>query len=240
MRVLAIESATIGIGAALIDLEGVVATRKGLVGDLSAEALHMLVLEVLAEGSIAVDDLEGIAVDIGPGLFTGLRVGVASAKVLAVALALPIVGIGSLEALLIGGSPELPRIAVIDMRRGEVAFASSEAPEERYLDRPERCVEWLRAQSGLVGATAVGDGWDRYSTCFGSIAHDLGLHIDTTARYADPGLVGLLGAARLRAGQDDGAAELLPIYLREADAKANWTMRTPKVAIDSPEAEGGL
>jgi len=155
VTVLAIESATDMVGVALITDEGAVSERLHLGGRAHAELLVPSIEEVCAVSGRAVTDIGVIAVDIGPGLFTGLRVGVATAKALAQALGIGIIGISSLDTLAAGaaeragtGSPPDPATpsdpedpsgtvaAVVDARRGEVfaaVFRFGDAPDG---DRP--------------------------------------------------------------------------------------------------------
>ena len=118
--------------------------------------------EVCRIGRISPRQLDAIAVDIGPGLFTGLRVGVAAAKALAGGLGLPVVTASSLE-ILRAACPAVPGavVPVIDMRRGEVAWLMPRA-------RPLRSVSVASAELEAELASAygpvllVGDGAHRY------------------------------------------------------------------------------
>ena len=84
------------------------------------ERLAPLVREVMAEAGVAFSALDRIVVTVGPGSFTGLRVGLAFAKGLGFALDRPCVGVGSLEALAAGAGADWPAAAVIDAGRGNL------------------------------------------------------------------------------------------------------------------------
>src|SRR5580692_12017919 len=99
MTLLAIESATDMVGVALLRDDGGSAERVHLGGRAHAELLAPAIEEVCAVSGCTVADIDQIAVDVGPGLFTGLRVGVATAKALAQALGVPLLGVGSLDVL---------------------------------------------------------------------------------------------------------------------------------------------
>ena len=123
MRILAIETATIEVGVALGDESGPLATVTVRPGRRQAETLHPAIEDVCRIAGVSLGELGAVAVDIGPGLFTGLRVGVAAAKALAGGLGLEVVTATSLEVLAAacpgaGGSV----VPVLDMRRGEVAW----------------------------------------------------------------------------------------------------------------------
>jgi tRNA threonylcarbamoyladenosine biosynthesis protein TsaB len=142
-------------------------------------------------------ELTGIAVGTGPGSFTGLRVGLATARGLAFALGVPVAGVSTLEALSAGAPGALP---VIDARRGEVFVLQGEprvlAPEDLEL---------------VAGTVCVGDGAVRYR----SVLEAKGAEIppDGDDRHAP--------RARFHAqlARDFGPAELVePLYLRVPDA----------------------
>jgi tRNA threonylcarbamoyladenosine biosynthesis protein TsaB len=145
---LALESATDLVGAAVIrpgdghphdgvgegedggEGEGASAERSHAGGRAHAELLAPAVEEVCALVGSTVHDIDRIAVDVGPGLFTGLRVGVATAKALAQALGIGVLGVSSLDILAAaarersGVQAAGPVVAVVDARRGEVFAAA--------------------------------------------------------------------------------------------------------------------
>ncbi|MHB1517805.1 MAG: tRNA (adenosine(37)-N6)-threonylcarbamoyltransferase complex dimerization subunit type 1 TsaB [Acidimicrobiales bacterium] len=177
VKILGIETATGAVGAALtIDRStGIERLRMG--GRAHAELLVPLIEEVCSVSGCAVAQLDHVAVDVGPGLFTGLRVGVATAKALAQALGIGASPVASLDALAASAARRLgtaeqatrvPVVALVDARRGEV-FASAYRfdrvvpatagrigsvvdPASVREDRPEpldpdRLLDWL---AGLV------------------------------------------------------------------------------------------
>lgn len=124
MTVLAIETTTSVVGVALAEGSGVLAVVAARTSRHHAEVLHPAIDEACRLAGVELDELEGIAVDVGPGMFTGIRVGVSAAKGLAVSLGLGVVGRTSLQILAdavsaAGGVP----LPVVDLRRGEVAWA---------------------------------------------------------------------------------------------------------------------
>jgi len=177
-----------------------------------------------------------VAVDVGPGLFTGLRVGVAAAKGLAQALGIGVVGLSSLEILTRGAAEHGHGgyvLAAVDARRGEVFASVREGragPDETRdviapgLFAPGELAEAL-LELGGVPIVGVGDGVQRYSEVLGTV----------------PGVVCLMHAlgfpppltllARAAALVDAGASPLdprlvVPLYMREADAKSNFAQAT--------------
>ena len=99
MNLLAIETATDAVGAAVVRHDGGVAERVHAGGREHAERLIPIIEEVCGSSGCPLSDIDVVAVDVGPGLFTGLRVGVATAKALAQALGIGLLGVGSLDVL---------------------------------------------------------------------------------------------------------------------------------------------
>ncbi len=130
MILLALESATDLVGAALLRDDGAVAERTHVGGRAHGELLAPCIEEVGALSGCTLADVDALAVDVGPGLFTGLRVGVATAKALGQALGVDIVGVTSLDVLAAGaleaaGPRRAARVmAVVDARRREVFAAA--------------------------------------------------------------------------------------------------------------------
>jgi tRNA threonylcarbamoyladenosine biosynthesis protein TsaB len=179
---------------------------------------HASRLLALVEEIVDWDAVERIAVGVGPGGFTGLRIGIATARGLAQARDLPLVGVSSLEALAAGvrppagsdpiGSDPIAVFAVIDARRGEVFAASPGRFGARALTPA------ALASRIVPGSLAVGDGAVRFREELERAgatvpADDSPLHRVSAVHVAR------LGAEREPAGRD----ALLPDYRREPDAK---------------------
>ena len=116
--ILALDTCLTACSVAILDGERVLAARSEAMPRGHQERLAPLVRELMAEAGIAFADLTRIGVTVGPGSFTGLRVGLAFAKGLAAALSIPCVGVSALEALAFGRAGFV--VAVIDARREQV------------------------------------------------------------------------------------------------------------------------
>ena len=140
MTILAIESATDMVGVALIRDDGAAAERVHVGGRAHAELLVPAIEEVCAVSGCSIADVDHLAVDVGPGLFTGLRVGVATAKALAQSLGVGVVGVTSLDILAAAAAAAAAAAvaagvdgvdgvgagtvaSIVDARRGEVFAA---------------------------------------------------------------------------------------------------------------------
>lgn len=219
MRVLGIETATSCGGIGIIEDGAEVAEctlRHG--GTLSAR-LFPILEHMLAEARLSLHEIEGIAVSLGPGSFTGLRVGLSAAKGLALALGVPVVGVPTLDALA-ANLPCTPFIVIplLDARKGEV-YTSLYRGGERFVSyqalSPKGLIDLLPDEDMVF----LGDG---LSICRGLIEKVRG----DNAHFAPPHLwvvrpttVALLGQQRLAKGDSDDVASLVPIYVRASDAE---------------------
>lgn len=229
MIVLGIETATPQVGCALGGAEGVLASFHASRGLRHAETLAPAVDFLRRQARLELSEVSVVAVDVGPGLFTGLRVGVATAKGMAHALRVPMVGLSSLDllAFAVRYSPRLIG-AVVDARRGEVftALYRSVPGGVQRLERPRLCSPEDLASDLLARneeALLVGDGARRYASILGDAVHveigEVGL--------AYPSAAALVELAHPRAVREEfvPARELEPLYLRRSDAELNWERR---------------
>lgn len=208
MIVLALDTALETCSAAVLDGDRVLAARAEPMARGHQERLAPLVAEVMAEAGVGFDQLERIGVTVGPGSFTGLRVGLAFAKGLGVALDLPVVGVGALEAMVAETTGFAA--AIIDARRDQVYVQGfrdgvmAGAPHALSLDD---AVAMLIDIESAGPSLAVGPGAHLLATAFP------GAEIRTTPG-ADPAAL-----ARLTAAAPHPHGPPQPIYLRAPDAK---------------------
>jgi tRNA threonylcarbamoyladenosine biosynthesis protein TsaB len=179
-----------------------------------ASELMPAVAGVMARADVKWSDLAAIAVGVGPGTFTGLRIGVATARALAAASELPLRRVSSLAALA-AGIPAVHRLPLIDARRGEVFAALFEDGEQiwpPFAASPEQLVARLR--EGGFSPLAAGDG----SLRFRGMLEQAGIQVESGESEAH--VVRALHVCRLAAeALDEPPEAVLPEYLREPDAK---------------------
>jgi len=226
---LAIDTATAQVGVAIGRDGRVLGEVRIDGGRRHAEELAPAVEYLRDQTGIALDELAGVAVGIGPGLYTGLRVGVTTARTLAQVLDVPVVGIPSLDLVAYPWRATHRRVvALIDARRKEV-FAARYWPVPGGVQRDgEYTVEAPAAIAAELVATGsetllVGDGALEYADAFAGIDHvELG-----GPAAAAPSVSALveLAAARFEREEFCRADEVLPLYLRRSDAEIAWDNR---------------
>lgn len=187
---------SIGTSVAVVDRDGgVLAERVEHDTRRHAEVIGSLIRDVLAEADVAVERLSGVAVGMGPGPFTGLRVGIAAAQAFAIGANKPVVRVISHDAVAFGRTE--PVLVVTDARRREVYWTAYAAPDAAGL--PVR-----------VAGPALSDP-DRLADAVTDL--DSFLRIDALAVSA--GALGMLAETMFASGRDFAGAE--PLYLRSPD-----------------------
>jgi tRNA threonylcarbamoyladenosine biosynthesis protein TsaB len=228
--ILGIETATEQVGCALGGVEGCLASFHAAHGRRHAETLAPAMRFISEQARIRLNEISVVAVDIGPGLFTGLRVGMATAKAMAQALRVPMIGLSSLDLLAypVRYSPRLI-VPVIDAKRGEVFWTTYRhvpGGMQRFGEYTVGSPDDLASELMATGeeCLVVGDGALRYADLFRPLSHvELG-----TVGLAHPSANSLVELAHPRAIREEFVQpwELEPLYLRKADAEANFERRS--------------
>jgi len=227
MRVLGIETSTGVEGVAVVEGER-------LLGEwtLSLPQSHSVRLLPSIDGllkslGMRIADVEGVAVSIGPGSFTGLRIGLSTAKGLCLSLGKPLVGVPTLQALALPFSPSPYLLCpLIDARRGELFFSLYQGLGKGLKELlppqvlpPEEVLRRVRGEEVIL----VGDGALLHKEFF---MKELG----PKAHFPPPpfhhpraSAVAFLGLSRLREGQEDDLLTLTPLYGRPSDAELKFS-----------------
>lgn len=216
MLIVGLTSSTATVGVAVARDGQLLASRQVVTDRRHAEEITPLLDQAIRETGCSISEVDRLAVDVGPGRFTGLRVGLATARGLALACDVPVVGVTSLE-LLAAAQPARPVVAVIDARRNEVfqqIFLSS-GPKEANVGPPSEL-----AADVPPDALVVGDGADRYQEMYGSA-----VLLDQA-----PDASVLVALAMDRTPMP--GSNVLPVYLRDPDVQVNIKTR--------PTADGAL
>ncbi|MBW1988949.1 MAG: tRNA (adenosine(37)-N6)-threonylcarbamoyltransferase complex dimerization subunit type 1 TsaB [Deltaproteobacteria bacterium] len=222
MRILALDTATDSFSAALVDDGRLEAEVTGVAPRSHSSGLLPAVDWLLAKAGRSLEDLDALAVTKGPGSFTGIRIGMAVAKGLAMARGLPLAGVNTLDALAMQApAGPLPVWAALDARRGQV-YAARYAPRDGRLarDLPPSAMDpetWLAHMTGpclFIGGGAA--------TFREAILARLG----KDAWFAPPSAdvlrahtLALAGEQALLRGEPADPAALAPEYIRPPDAR---------------------
>jgi tRNA threonylcarbamoyladenosine biosynthesis protein TsaB len=226
MRILAWETTGMaGSVSALID--GRVLLERGLPDtQRSAQSLAPAVHGLLAEMGWRTADVELIATAIGPGSFTGLRVGVTTAKLMSYAIGCPVVGVNTLEAIAGRTPTNYTAISVaMDAQRRQVFTARFNRPAggDTSWVRPAEIMgidEWL---------VSLGSQWAATGPILERLADRLPADAQVVPRefWTPSGSsIGQLGWRLFTAGQRDDPFQLVPLYLRRTAAEEQWDRRT--------------
>jgi tRNA threonylcarbamoyl adenosine modification protein YeaZ len=214
--VLVVDSSTPAVTAALAEITttGIALRAERCTVDARAhgELLAPQVDAVLAEAAARPRDLGAVVAGLGPGPFTGLRVGLVTAASMGQVLGIPTYGVCSLDALGYAAAAGERLLAATDARRREIYWAVYDGAGGRLVgpnvDTPAAVA--VRAVE-LAATVAVGDGAYRY-------AEPLGLPLRPEPRYPPAYALAELAAERVRASAP--GEQLTPLYLRRPDAVA--------------------
>jgi tRNA threonylcarbamoyladenosine biosynthesis protein TsaB len=216
---LAIDTSTRTVGIALYDGVQVVSEAIWASRDHHTVELAPAVAEMFGRASIRAADLAGLAVALGPGSFTGLRIGLALAKGLSLTHRLPLVGVPTLD-FLAAAQPvrEMPLAAVLRVGRGRLAVGWYQPDQEGWQGNGK--IEVLTpaelnlsiSRPTLICGELTADERRRLARKRKNV------HLASPAQSARrPGFLAELGWRRLQAGQADAPESLSPIYLHHHD-----------------------
>jgi tRNA threonylcarbamoyladenosine biosynthesis protein TsaB len=225
VRVLAIDTALAACSVGVFDSEAnrMLANQSLAMTRGHAEALMPLVERVMAEAGTTFTAIDRVAVTTGPGSFTGLRVGVAAARGIAIAAEKPAIGITTLLAYAAPHQAEghFPIIAAIDARHDHVYFQVF-APGGRALGEPrlapvrEAAEAAAAAPARLVGSAA--------QTVASALSDGDAVPVSVEPRAAPD----VAWVARLGALSADSASPPVPQYLRAPDAQPQYAAQLPR------------
>ncbi|MFJ9414732.1 tRNA (adenosine(37)-N6)-threonylcarbamoyltransferase complex dimerization subunit type 1 TsaB [Streptomyces sp. NPDC101227] len=219
MLLLALDTATPAVTVALHDGSRVLAESRQVDARRHGELLLPAVDRVLAEAGRKLDAVSDIVVGVGPGPYTGLRVGLVTAATFGAVLGVPVHGLCSLDGLAYAAGLDEPFVVATDARRKEVYWARYENARTRLtepaVDRPADIADQV------AGVPAVGAGALLYEEVFTGVRRE-------GPEYQSAAALAALAAEKLAAGE-----EFLPdrpLYLRRPDAQvpANYKVVTPK------------
>jgi tRNA threonylcarbamoyladenosine biosynthesis protein TsaB len=222
--ILAVETATSAVSVALLRGEALLDEWTSEDARAPSERLLPGIDALLARAGARLDAIGGFAVSVGPGSFTGLRVGIATVKGLAFASGRPVAAVPTLAALALGGRDGGAPVAVLlDARRGEmyaaVYGADGAALAAETVAKPAALAERLAAGTRIV----VGEGAEAAAAELAALRGKGVVVLPRPIGLARAAAVGVLGARMLARGEGGEAARVAPRYVRRAEAEARRT-----------------
>jgi tRNA threonylcarbamoyladenosine biosynthesis protein TsaB len=231
-RILAIDTATWTCAVALVRDGQVLAARAERTESSHAGTLPRLIDAVMAESGERLAAGDAVAVAIGPGSFTGLRIALSTAKGLAFAGGLAVVGVPTLDARALAAPPWEGRLCVgLDARKREIYAAVYEREDDRIVRVGAPCAIAASTMAGALAGrpcTVVGDAVEAYGDVFRAALGDAVRLLSSDAHPPSGAAVARLAAARLAAGPaGDDLVTLVPAYLRPPEAELTQSAASP-------------
>ncbi|MBL4903311.1 MAG: tRNA (adenosine(37)-N6)-threonylcarbamoyltransferase complex dimerization subunit type 1 TsaB [Desulfocapsa sp.] len=184
---------------------------------------------LLAESNIDSADIDGLAVGLGPGSFTGLRIAMATVKGLAAAMAKPLLGVSTLDALALNCSGVKPLCALIDARKKEV-YRRWYLQDKRGVYRPHGDIAALTpqdlVQELMEPSIFVGDGLFSYGEFLKATLGDLLAMVPRTLSYPSAAAIGFLCCEQLERGELMDLESAVPLYVRASDAELSLVKKS--------------
>jgi tRNA threonylcarbamoyladenosine biosynthesis protein TsaB len=222
MRILAMDTATKTGSVALFDGKQLVGEYILNIALTHSEKLIPAIGRLMADVGWQGKDLDGIVVTLGPGSFTGLRIGITTGKTLAYVWGVDLVGVLTLDVLAFQGTPFPGLICpILDARRNEVYTGLYQG--EEVIVRPRAAS--LRDLLDKIGGTKtlfIGDGVHPYGEQIKAQMGDQAFFAPGDRNLIRASSVGVLGAKKLARGEKIDLMEMVPIYLRRSEAEITW------------------
>ena len=234
MKILGIDTSTSCGSVGLIDGDSVIAEYLLDIPTTHSESLLSSIEYVLEQSRCPIETLDGWAISLGPGSFTGLRIGVSTIKGLAFATEKPVAGVPTLDALASNLSPTPYLICpILDARKGEV-YASF----YRYDDedtpvrvsayqaiRPEDLVKTIEEKTIFLG-----NGVTTYGDYLRNALPTLAAFVPAPLNLSHGSTVARLGLERIQRGEVLDLSTFTPIYIRASEAEIRWKEKHPDTA----------
>lgn len=227
MKILSIETSTMLGGVAIIDeTAGLIAETRLNVKTTHSERLMIAVNNTLIQSELTLDDIDVFAVATGPGSFTGLRIGLSTAKGLSYATGMPVVTVPTLEAFAWNFQfSAYPVCLMLDARKSEVyavVYRWEDAGFSTVIDcasvKPEALLKKLQGDILFAGEGAL-----LYKDKIVEIMQNRAFFASADKMVPSPANIGLLGLAKALRGEFAVISEAVPFYIRKSEAEVKWS-----------------
>jgi len=226
MKILGIDTSTSCGSVGLIDDGEVISDYLLKIPVTHSERLLGAIEFVLKEARCNIEDIDGWAISLGPGSFTGLRIGVSAVKGLTFATGKPVAGVSTLDVLASQIAPTSYLICpILDARKKEVYTAFYRYEEGRFLKRlsdyqairPEDLVEKIKEQTIFLG-----DGVKTYGDLLLNFLPSLAILPPAPLHVSHGSMVAKLGSELLQKGESLNPSTFTPLYVRSSEAEMKW------------------
>lgn len=234
MKILSIESATKTLSVALAEENKILALATSDNKATHSETLLPLIEQMLAERNESLSEVDAIAVSNGPGSFTGLRIGVTTAKGLGLALDRPVIAVPTLDAMAYNFVSEEGALIcpMIDARRNQIFTGAYKTDgsniravmNSRALDIDELIEEIRNLQEEKI--IFLGDGAEFHRDKLVEAFGDAAIVASGEKAHPSAGSVALLGEAMMKLGEAMSADDVVPTYLRQSQAEREYAAVT--------------
>lgn len=217
MKILAVDTSSEICGVCLLEDNNLIDDNSLNNGMTHSENLMSLILELLERNKINLKDIDLIACTVGPGSFTGIRIGVSTVKALAEVNNIKIAEVTSLEILARNIEKAITKVAIIDARNDQIYCGifddDNNLLEEMIADSIDMAISKIRNYSGIV---CVGSGAEKHKELLQRQISDINF-CNINIQKAE--LCGKIGYKKFLENKLKNADEILPIYLRKSQAE---------------------
>ncbi len=226
MKVLGIDTSTSCGSVGLIEDEEIISEYLLNIPVTHSERLLGAIDSVLREGRCGIEQVEGWVIALGPGSFTGLRIGVSTVKGLAFATGKPVAGVSTLDVLAYQIAPTSYLICpILDARKKEVYTGFYRYQETGFPTRqseyqaisPENLVRKIKEQTIFVG-----DGVRAYMDFLRNRLGSLAIFPSSSFHVSHGSMVAKLGIDLLKKGEHLSLSAFSPLYIRPSEAEMKW------------------
>lgn len=225
MKVLGVDTSTMTAGIGVVEGDEILAEVKFSVKITYSEILLSCIDQTLMNANLKIDDVDGFAISIGPGSFTGLRIGLSTLKGLCFATGKPLASVPSLDALAyLSLYCQYPVVAMLDAKKNQVYAAIYEAKD----GKPKRQSDYLVVDvEDLVKRIPektlfVGPGARLFEKQLVELLKDKAYFSQVEQSWPSGAMIALLGSKKLTLNQFEDIANLEPLYLRKSEAELKF------------------
>ncbi|MEA2021081.1 MAG: tRNA (adenosine(37)-N6)-threonylcarbamoyltransferase complex dimerization subunit type 1 TsaB [Candidatus Caldatribacteriota bacterium] len=228
MKILGIDTSSRYCNLSIIEDEDIMIeySINGLIKKHSS-ILIPAIKEMLTNINMEIQDMDGIAVTIGPGSFTGLRIGIGTVKGLSYAASVPITGVITLDVLA-HNVEKMPYLIcpVLDARKGEVYFSLYRGGEQlcKIIDYKCESIEELlkRLKNFQEKIIFLGEGMLKYQSILKEKISSRAIFIHPSLSIIKASNVAFMGLEKIKKGKIENVYSISPFYLRKSEAEIAW------------------